>query len=163
MQRRSIYIAVTVLLFASSGPACADRKEDILNPIPYVVTQPNGYIDSPIDPATVYEYKRRGYVDAEPMDEIRPYLIPERQLPPPVVIPHSGPGEVERVVAAQRKPPPLKGEDRIFEQIAKDQLIMDCILEDTLENCEGVEIVLPEQQPRSRRIVDRQIRRVSEN
>ncbi len=163
MKQRSTQPLALILIPLISGLAWADRKEDLLNPIPYVVTQPTGYIDSPIDPATVYEFKRRGYVDAEPMDEIKPYLIPERQLPPPVVIPHSGPSEVERVVAAQRKAPPLKGEDKIFDQIAKDQLVMECILEDTLENCEGVEIVVPEEKPRSRRIVDRQIRRVSEN
>ena len=162
MKQRSIRPLACLLIPLISGPVCADRKEDILNPIPYVVTEPTGYIDSPIDPATVYEFKRRGFVDAEPMEEIEPYLIPERQLPPPVVIPHSGPSEAERVVAAQRKAPPLKGEDKIFEQIAQDQLVMECILEDTLENCEGVEIVLPEEKPRSRRIIDRQIRRVSE-
>lgn len=163
MLSRSKQVQALLLILLISGPACADRKEDLLNPIPYVVTQPAGYIDSPVDPATVYENKRRGTVDTEAMTEIEPYLIPERQLPPPTVIPHSGPSTVERIIAARQKAPPLKGEDRIFEQIAKDQLVMECILEDTLENCEGVEIVLPEEQPRARRVVDRQIRRASEN
>lgn len=139
-------------------PALAERKEDLVNPITYVVTEPGGYIDSPIDPNTVYDNKRRGFVDSESMSEIKPHLIPERQLPPPTVIPHSGLEPVERIISAKRERITLSGEDKVFQQIADDELKIRCLMDDALDQCEGIEIEMPEQKPRSRRIIDRQIK-----
>lgn len=152
-----LFPSLCSLLLVVALPASAERKEDLKNPISYVVTKPTGYIDSPVDPATLYDNRRRGYVDSEKMPEIKPYLIPERQLPPPTVIPHDAPQPVERVVSAEKKLPPLKGEDKVFQQIAKDQLEIRCLMDDTLDQCEGIEIEVPEEKPRSRRIIDRQI------
>ncbi|WP_432472419.1 hypothetical protein [Amphritea sp. HPY] len=138
-------------------PALAERKEDLVNPITYVVTEPGGYIDSPVNPNTVYDNKQRGFVDSEPMLEIKPHLIPERQLPPPTVIPHSGLEPVERIISAQQKKIVLRGEDKVFQQIADDDLKIRCLMDDALDQCEGVEIEIPEPKPRSRRVIDRQI------
>lgn len=152
--------AKAVCLIASwiSVMAYADRKEDLVNPIDYAVTVPGGYIDSPVDPATLYEGRRRGYIDSESMPEIEPMLIPELQLPPPTVIPHGDFEPVERVVSAEKKAPPLTGEDRIFAQIARDELEIRCLMDDALDQCEGIEIEVPqENKPRSRRVIDRQI------
>ncbi len=148
-----------LIALAVSFSVMADRKEDRVNPIAYTVVKPAGYIESPVEPETVYENKRRGFVDNEPMPEIEPYLIPERQLPPPTVVPYSDPAPVERVVSVDKEVPPLTGEDKIFAQIARDQLEIECILDDTLDKCDGVEIeVAPvEKKPRSRRVIDRQI------
>ncbi|SEQ99303.1 hypothetical protein SAMN03080615_03539 [Amphritea atlantica] len=151
-------VTAGLMALAISGAVLADRKEDLVNPIPYAVVKPAGHIDSPVDPETIYDNKRRGFVDSEPMPEIEPYVIPERQLPPPTVVPYSDPAPVERVVSAEKKAPPLKGEDRIFEQIARDQLEIQCTLDDTLDQCEGIEIEAPkENKPRSHRVIDRQI------
>lgn len=146
-----------LLTLAVSANVMADRKEDLVNPIRYEVIQPVGG-DLPVDPKTVYEYKRRGFVDSEPMIEVKPYVLPERQLPPPTVVPYSEPEPVERVVSVKKKAPPLTGEDKVFAQIARDQLEIQCALDDTLDQCEGVEIVQPkETKPRSRRVIERQI------
>lgn len=160
MFERSLIKPLLIIALLGCGVSVqADRKEDLVNPIPYVVTKPAGYIDSPIDPKTVYEYKRRGTVDAEPMSEVKPYLIPEKQLPPPTVIPHSGAGPVEQVVSAQKPIPKAVGEDRVFQQIAYDQLKVQCLMDDTLDQCEGIEIDVsqPDPKPRSKRIIDRQL------
>ncbi|WP_417226390.1 hypothetical protein [Amphritea sp.] len=150
-----------LLTLVVSASVMADRKEDLINPIAYDVVKPDGYMDSPVDPENVYKYRRRGYVDSEPMSEIKPYDIPERQLPPPTVVPYSEPAEVERVVSVEQKPPPLTGEDKVFAQIARDQLEIKCALDDSLADCEGIEIeVRPgpqEKKPRSRRVIDRQL------
>jgi len=138
-------------------PALAERKEDIINPISYVVTEPGGHIDSPIDPNTVYDNKRRGFVDMEPMSEVKPHVVHERQLPPPTVIPHSGLEPVERIISVKREKIILSGEDEIFKQIGDDELKIRCLMDDTLDQCEGIEIEMPEQKPRSRRIIDHQI------
>ncbi len=152
----SITLSVT-LLVALPGLAVAERLEDLRNPIDYHVTTPRGYIDSPIDPATVYEHKRRGTVDAEKMTEIKPAILPEKQLPPPTVVPHSGAEPVQRVISATVKAPKLTGEDAIFQRIAEDERKVQCLLDDTLDQCEGIEIEVPEVKPRSRRVIDRQI------
>jgi hypothetical protein len=156
---RTVYAKAACLIASViSLSVYADRKEDLVNPISYAVTVPGGYIDSPIDPKTVYENRRRGYVDSEAMPEIEPVLIPELQLPPPTVISHGDYEPVERVVSVEKKAPPLKGEDRIFEQIARDELEIKCLMDDALDQCEGIEIEVPqENKPRSRRVIDRQI------
>ncbi|UTW02369.1 hypothetical protein KDX31_13520 [Amphritea atlantica] len=147
-----------LVALAISCSVMADRKADLVNPIPYEVIKPTGHIDSPVDPETVYDNKRRGFVDSEPMPEIEAYVIPERQLPPPTVVPYSDPEPVERVVSAEKKAPLLKGEDRVFERIARDQLEIECALDDSLDQCEGIEIEAPKvKKPRSRRVIDRQI------
>ncbi|WP_299199195.1 hypothetical protein [uncultured Amphritea sp.] len=149
-----------LIALAVSLSVMADRKEDLVNPISYRVVKPDGYIDSPVDPETIYDNKRRGFVDSEPMPVIEPYIIPERQLPPPTVVPYSDPEPVEQVVSAEKKAPPLQGEDKVFAQIARDQLEIECTLDNTLDKCEGVEIQAPkpaENKPRSRRVIDRQI------
>lgn len=151
-------VTFTLVALTVSCSVMADRKEDLVKPIAYEVIKPAGYIDSPVDPETVYDNKRRGFVDSEPMPEIEAYVIPERQLPPPTVVPYSDPEPVERVVSAEEKAPPLTGEDRIFERIARDQLEIECTLDDTLDQCEGIEIEVPEvKKPRSRRVIDRQL------
>ncbi|WP_428034052.1 hypothetical protein [Amphritea sp.] len=153
-------MTIGMLALTLSFSVMADRKEDLVNPISYEVIKPAGHIDSPVDPATIYDNKRRGFVDSETMPEIEPYVIPERQLPPPTVVPYSDPEPVERVVSAEKKAPPLKGEDKVFAQIARDQLEIECTLDNTQEKCEGVEIQAPkpvENKPRSRRVIDRQI------
>lgn len=153
-------ITAGLLALAISSLVMADRKEDLVSPITYEVIKPAGHIDSPVDPETIYDNKRRGFVDTESMPEIEPYVIPERQLPPPTVVPYSDPEPVERVVSAEKKPPPLQGEDKVFAQIARDQLEIECALDNTLDKCEGIEIQAPkpvENKPRSRRVIDRQI------
>lgn len=158
MQPSVSFITLALLTGSVSLAVMADRKEDLINPIVYDVVKPSGYIDSPIDPATVYEYKRRGFVDSEPMLEVKPYVMSERKLPPPTVVPYSEPEPVERVVSAEEQAPPLLGEDRVFVQIARDMLVIKCALDAELEQCEGVEIERPvESKPRSRRVIDRQI------
>ena len=154
------YSVLSVCLLSLTGSAMlayADRKEDLVDPIPYTITKPAGYIDSPINPRTVYDNKRRGSVDSEKMTEIKPYLIPENQLPPPTVIPHGDYEPVERVVSAPKQAPPLQGEDKIFQQIANDQLEIECMLDEALDQCKGIQIEVPEEKPRSRRVIDRQI------
>ncbi|RTE65511.1 hypothetical protein EH243_11250 [Amphritea opalescens] len=152
-------VSLGLIAWTISLTVMADRKEDLVDPIGYEVVQPAGDIDLPVDPKTVYEYKRRGYVDSEPMTEIKPYVLPDRQLPPPTVVPYSEPEPVERIVSVEKKAPPLTGEDKIFAQIERDQLEIQCALDDTLEQCEGVEIVQPKEEtkPRSRRVIERQI------
>ncbi|MDO6562917.1 hypothetical protein Q4488_05915 [Amphritea sp. 1_MG-2023] len=150
--------ALALSVLTVSFAVMADRKEDLIDPIDYEVIQAAGHIDSPVDPESVYRYRRRGFVDSEPMIEIKPYSIAERQLPPPTVVPYSEPAPVERVISAQQSIAPLTGEDKIFAQIARDQLEIECTLDDSLSQCEGIEIEQPkEHKPRSRRVIDRQI------
>ncbi|MBQ0784726.1 MAG: hypothetical protein KBT66_10875 [Amphritea sp.] len=74
------------------------------------------------------------------------------------MISHGDYEPVERVVSVEKKAPPLKGEDRVFEQIARDELEIKCLMDDALDQCEGIEIEVPqENKPRSRRVIDRQI------
>ena len=37
-----------------------------------MITAPEGYIDSPIDPESVYANRRYGFVDSEDMTEVKP-------------------------------------------------------------------------------------------
>lgn len=158
MMKRSLFCQLVLCCgVITAVPALAERKQDLLNPITYVVTEPGGYIDSPVNPNTVYDNRRRGFVDAEPMLEIKPHLIPERQLPPPTVIPHSGLEPVELIISAKQKKIVLGGEDKVFQQIADDELKIRCLMDDSLDQCEGIEVEIPEPKPRSRRVIDRQI------
>ncbi|MEH6576762.1 MAG: hypothetical protein V7731_06745 [Amphritea sp.] len=151
----SVKLAVTMLVV---NTAVAERLQDQRDPISYVITAPGGYIDSPVDPESVYEDRRHGFVDSEDMTEVKPGVLPEKQLPPPTVVPHSGYEPVQRVISAKKKSPKLTGEDAIFQQIAIDELKVQCLLDDSLDQCEGIEIEIPEAKPRSRRVIDRQIK-----
>lgn len=123
-------------LFLISSWLCA---EEIVVPIDYKVTAPKGYLYGTVDGETAYKDWRRGSFDKERMQEIVPQDLPDN-LPEPVVIPFVAP-KVNEVAVGELKAPPLKGEDKIFVQIGKDELKARCFL--LGQGCE--ELVKPEE------------------
>ena len=123
-------------LFLISSWLCA---EEIVVPIDYKVTAPKGYLYGTVDGETAYKDWRRGSFDKERMQEIAPQDLPDN-LPEPVVIPFVAP-KVNEVAVGKLKDPPLKGEDKIFVQIGKDELKARCFL--LGQGCE--ELVKPEE------------------
>lgn len=137
----------------------ASQAQTSEQPISYVVTVPGGHINDRPDPATLYDFKPRGFVDGESMTEVYPAMIQEKQLPPPTVIPFDRFDPVQVVVGEQRIAP-VSAEDRIFLQIAIDQVEIDCLLGERIEGCEAfidIEEEPAETAPRSRRVIDRQL------
>ncbi|WP_261844279.1 hypothetical protein [Aliamphritea ceti] len=130
--------------------------------ITYVITQPAGYLDSSPEPATLYDLKPRGFVDGESMFEVRPAMIQEKQLPPPTVIPFDRFDPVQVVIGEQEIVPTHSAEDKIFLQIAIDQVEIDCLLgEIEGDDCAAFDVIEeepagPDSQPKSRRVIDRQ-------
>jgi len=112
-----------LLLFAIC-PLSAVAEEDEL-PIPYDITKP-GHRSEYRPGSIAYEGLKRGTFDREVMDEIRPEKIPA-QLATPVVVPYQDKPYVFRTKEGERKLK-LKGEDRIFQQIAIDIIQTRCIL-----------------------------------
>lgn len=113
-------------------------EEDIEVPIDYEITTPKGYFYGTVDGETAYKDWRRGTFDKERMNEIKPKDLPSN-LPEPVVIPYVPP-VVNEVPAGKPKKPPLKGEDKIFVQIGKDEKKARCLI--LGQGCE--ELVEPE-------------------
>ena len=126
--------------------------------ITYVITQPAGYLDGSPEPATLYDLKPRGFVDGETMFEVRPAMIQEKQLPPPTVIPFDRFDPVQVVIGEQEIAPTHSVEDKIFLQIAIDQVEIDCLLGETDgDDCAAFDIIEEEPaEPKSRRVIDRQ-------
>ena len=141
-----------------SVPAVSNASGQLNEAITYVVTQPAGYLDSSPEPATLYDLKPRGFVDSEPMFEVRPAMIQEKQLPPPTVVPFDRFDPVQVVIGEQEIVPTHSAEDKIFYQIAIDQVEIDCLLgEREGEDCAAFDIIEDEPaEPKSRRVIDRQ-------
>lgn len=127
----------TLLLLVSSAAAAA---EESVQPIEYEVTQVRGYLYGTVDGKTAYQDWRRGTFDKERMIEVQPKKLPDN-LPEPVVIPYTEP-EVSEVPVGQPKKQPLKGEDKIFAQIGKDEKEARCLI--LGEGCE--ELVKPKEE-----------------
>jgi len=100
--------------------------EEVVVPIEYEVTAPKGYFYGTVDGETAYKDWRRGTFDKERMQEITPQDLPDN-LPEPVIIPFTEP-KVNEVPVGKPKRPPLKGEDKIFVQIGKDEQKARCFL-----------------------------------
>ena len=127
--------AVLGLLFFS----CAIyAEEEVELPIEYDITSPKGYYYGTVDGETAYKDWRRGTFDKERMNEVQPKDLPSN-LPEPVVIPYVPP-VVNEVPVGKPKKPPLKGEDKIFVQIGKDEKKARCLI--LGQGCE--ELVEPE-------------------
>lgn len=101
-------------------------EEEVIQPIKYEVTSPKGYFHGTVDGETAYKDWRRGSFDKERMTEVRAKDLPS-DLPPPVVIPYTKP-KVKEVPVGEPKVPPLKGEDKIFVTIGKDEKKARCLL-----------------------------------
>ncbi len=129
---RAFNSALLVLFSAAVGAA-----EEEPAPIEYEITSPKGEYYGTIDGKTAYQDWRRGTFDREVMNEIKPADKPDN-APEPVVIPFVAPA-VQEVPAGKPKKP-LKGEDKIFVQIGKDEKKARCFI--LGEGCE--ELVEPE-------------------
>lgn len=101
-------------------------EEEVELPIDYQITAPKGYYYGTVDGETAYQDWRRGTFDQERMVEVIPRDLPNN-LPEPLVIPYAPP-KVNEVPAGKDKKPPLKGEDKIFVQIGKDEKKARCLL-----------------------------------
>lgn len=104
----------------------AIAEEAIEQPIEYDITSPKGYYYGTVDGETAYQDWRRGTFDKERMNEIQPQDLPSN-LPEPVVVPFVEPS-VSEVPVGKPKKPPLKGEDKIFVRIGKDEKKARCFL-----------------------------------
>ncbi|WP_286239663.1 hypothetical protein [Neptuniibacter halophilus] len=120
-------MAIKVLLLTSLliTPGLQAEEESEV-PIEYQVTVPKGYFYGTVDGETAYENWRRGSFDKEPMVEVQPEDLPSN-LPKPVVVPFV-PAKVNEVPAGKSKKPVLKGEDKIFVQIGKDEQEARCFI-----------------------------------
>lgn len=114
-------LAVSALLIPLNALA-----EEIEAPIEYRVTAPKGYYYGTVDGETAYKDWRRGTFDKERMIEVQPKDLPSN-LPEPVIIPYVEP-KVNEVPVGKPKQPPLKGEDKIFVQIGKDEKEARCFI-----------------------------------
>lgn len=110
------------------------QEEEDDQVIEYEVTAVEGYLYGTIDGETAYKNWRRGTFDKERMVEIKPRKI-KKELPKPVVVPFTAP-KVSEVPVGQPKKPPLKGEDKIFVQIGKDEVKARCFI--LGEGCEAL-------------------------
>ena len=128
-------VLLSLVLISPFLPA----EEETVLPIKYEVTAPEGYFYGTVDGETAYKDWRRGSFDKERMTEIKAKDLPN-DLPPPVVIPYTKP-TVKEVPVGKPKTPPLKGEDKIFVTIGKDEKKARCFL--LGQGCE--ELVKPEE------------------
>lgn len=115
-----------ILIFVLFAQSWGTLAEEIEVPIEYQVTAPKGYYYGTVDGETAYKDWRRGTFDKERMTEIKPQDLPNN-LPEPVVIPFVEP-KVNEVPVGEPKTPPLKGEDKIFVQIGKDEKKARCFI-----------------------------------
>lgn len=112
------------ILLMWSGTAFSE--EAVEKPIEYQVTPVKGYLYGTVDGESAYKDWRRGTFDKERMVEVQPKQLPSK-LPEPVVIPFAEP-KVNEVPVGKPKKPPLKGEDKIFVQIGKDEIEARCLI-----------------------------------
>lgn len=115
-------------------------EEVVEAPIAYEITPVKGYLYGTVDGETAYQDWRRGTFDKERMVEVKPKELPSN-LPEPVVIPYTEP-KVNEVPVGKPKKPPLKGEDKIFVQIGKDEKEARCLI--LGEGCE--ELLQPKEE-----------------
>ena len=114
------------LLVLCAASSALSAEEELERPIDYEVTSPKGYFYGTVDGETAYKDWRRGTFDKERMNEIKPQDLPSN-LPEPVVIPYVPP-VVNEVPVGKPKKPALKGEDKIFVQIGKDEKKARCLI-----------------------------------
>ncbi len=115
-----------MLMFTLLSQPLIAWAEEIIAPIKYQVTAPRGYFYGTVDGETAYKDWRRGTFDKEKMVEVKPDNLPSN-LPEPVVIPYVKP-KVNEVPVGKPKKPLLKGEDKIFVQIGKDEKKARCFI-----------------------------------
>jgi len=119
-----VFRSLLLVLCAASSTLSAEEELEL--PIDYEVTSPKGYFYGTVDGETAYKDWRRGTFDKERMNEIKPKDLPSN-LPEPVVIPYVPP-VVNEVPVGKPKKPALKGEDKIFVQIGKDEKKARCLI-----------------------------------
>ncbi|RVU32101.1 MULTISPECIES: hypothetical protein [Neptunomonas] len=103
-------------------------------PIPYVVTQPDGFSGGELDAKNAYYRKKRGDFDRETMVEVEHKDRPSDLPPPTVVAPSPVPMVKEFKAGKVLSINDLKGEDRIFQTIYDDIEKEKCIWDP--ESCE---------------------------
>ena len=126
---KDLFYCLSLCLFSLS--VWAEEEEQVIK---YDVTPVKGYLYGTIDGETAYKNWRRGTFDKERMVEIKPRKI-KKELPKPVVVHFISP-KVTEVPVGQPKKPPLKGEDKIFVQIGKDEIKARCFI--LGEGCEAL-------------------------
>ncbi len=158
MKKGKAALWLSVMGCLLTAPTFSHAAGQLNEAITYVVTQPAGYLDGSPEPSTLYDLKPRGFVDSESMFEVRPAMIQEKQLPPPTVVPFDRFDPVQVVIGEQEIVPTHSAEDKIFFQIAIDQVEIDCLLgEREGEECDVFEVIEDEPaEPKSRRVIDRQ-------
>lgn len=117
-----VFRSLVLSLFLASSVLNAEEEPKL--PIDYEVTSPKGYFYGTVDGETAYKDWRRGTFDKERMSEIKPKDLPSN-LPEPIIIPYVPP-VVNEVPVGKPKKPALKGEDKIFVQIGKDEKKARC-------------------------------------
>lgn len=115
-----------ILVYSAVSYAAEGIYEEAPAPVPYKVTPVKGYLYGTVDGKTAYKDWRRGTFDKERMNEVQPADLPNN-LPEPTVIPYTEP-KVKEIAVGKPKRAPLKGEDKIFVQIGKDEKRARCLL-----------------------------------
>ncbi|MBY4677966.1 hypothetical protein [Marinobacterium arenosum] len=124
--RRLTIVACSLLLWPVL-PVAAAVPDESVEDIPYRYVTSDGPSTRMRNGATVYKDKPRGEFDDEPMTEITPRFT-AKPPPEPMVIPYAPLEDIEQGLVTDLRRKELKGEDKIFRQIARDVIKARCFL-----------------------------------